>query len=124
MTQEDVNYHLNENSFVSLPTLYYNSEGLIEYSTVCEVESNLPVVPEDPLRFIPRKRGVAMEAFINNNWIRIGVISKWHQKKGDIQLKCIRPHPYEIPIKVTIRRKQGDTQSSIFEFFEQSSQKD
>jgi hypothetical protein len=85
--------------------------------TVCEVESNIPVVPEDLLRFLPRKRGVALEAFINNSWIRIGVISEWHAKKGDIELNCIRPHPYEVPIKVTIRRKQGDTQSSIFEFF-------
>ena len=88
MTQEDENYLLNENSFVSLPKLYYNSEGFIEYVTVCEVDSNIPVVPEDSLRFIPRKRGVAMEAFINNTWIRIGVISKWHAKKGDIELKC------------------------------------
>ena len=101
----------------SLPPLKYKSNGVVEYMTYCEVQSNIPVVPDDTLRSIPRKYGVALEVLLDDKWIRIGVITRWHNKNGEIELKCLRSGAYEIPIKVTIRNKRSENQTCISSFF-------
>lgn len=89
--------------------------GLFEYVTTCTVETNIPVTPDDELRHITRKTGVLVQSYINDAWIRVGIISNWYTTDGDITLKCIQPHPYELPIRVTINKGKVKTQLSMFD---------
>tara|TARA_B110000008_G_C16834784_1_gene510112 strand:+ start:356 stop:700 length:345 start_codon:yes stop_codon:yes gene_type:complete len=82
------------------------------YDTICIVENgNVPIVPGDVLRYMQRKYGVSIDLYANNTWVKIGFIKQkqWYNIHGEKKIECIKPHPYEVPIRVTIhteKRKQ------------------
>lgn len=91
--------------------------GIYEYRTSCTVETNIPVTPDDELRYLTRKNGVSVQAYIDDTWIRIGSIQNWHKTDGEVTLQCIKPHPYELPIRVIIKENKNKTQLSLFDTF-------
>ena len=72
------------------------------YKIKCRITSNVPVVPDDLLRYKVKKNGGAdIEAFIEDKWMKIGYTQIWPDKTTNPRIFFKVPNPYEIKLLVS-----------------------
>ncbi len=75
---------------------------MVVYNIKCIITSKIPVVPDDPLRYVQKKNKSAdIYAFINGIWIKIGFAHIWPDKLSNPSIKFKLPNPYEIKLLVS-----------------------
>ena len=105
-----ISNHEDEQSSLNIDdeehTTYYTNQHCLH--VVCHVFGRIPLTPDDVLRMEKRtKNGMLVEVFINDRWIRAGEIYIKNfapniDPKRKIQITCLKPHPYEVPMKIII----------------------
>ncbi len=99
---EDLYKSLNLNHDIKICK---NEKEEIFYET-CHVFGKIPLVPDDTLRLGKRtNKGVLLDVLYNNQWVSVGEIHSVFlnlYKPDKVNIVCLKPDIYEVPLKMTI----------------------